>query len=163
MLQTLLFLKPFILAPSTLSWSKPKICGDFVNANIKIHGRAEVVCLVSVLRSQWTKNESLPKDLVLETLVRFKQLKKWNLVSEILEWLRTQHWWHFNEMDFLMLITAHGKQGDFNKAKRVLSYMTKKGYASNMIFHTALMEAYGRGGQYNKAEAIFPKDCLGLG
>lgn len=196
--QTLLFLKPFISAPSTLSWSKPKICGDFVDANIKIHRRAEVVCLgmlaprkflqkrkkievfkdaadeadqknwrklmneieeagsaVSVLRSQRTRNESLPKDLVLGTLVRFKQLKKWNLVSEILEWLRTQHWWHFNEMDFLMLITAHGKQGDFNKAERVLSYMTKKGYASNVISHTALMEAYGRGGQYNKAEAIF--------
>uniref|UniRef100_A0A5B7BD39 Pentatricopeptide repeat-containing protein n=1 Tax=Davidia involucrata TaxID=16924 RepID=A0A5B7BD39_DAVIN len=193
-----LFLKSFISPPSTINWSKSKICGESIEANIKIHGRAEVVCLgmlvprkfmqkrkkvdvfkdaadkadqknwrrlmkeideagsaVSVLRSQRTNNQALPKDLVLGTLVRFKQLKKWNLVSEILEWLRTQHWWDFNEMDFLMLITAYGKQGDFNKAERVLSYMTKKGFVLNVISYTALMEAYGRGGQYNKAEAIF--------
>ncbi|GAB4850706.1 hypothetical protein Ancab_030006 [Ancistrocladus abbreviatus] len=110
---------------------------------------------VPVLRSRRDKNQALPKDLVLGTLVRLKQLKKWNLVSEILEWLRTQHWWDFNEMDFLMLITAYGKQGDFIKAERVLSYMNKKGYAPGVVSHTALMEAYGRGGQTNKAEATF--------
>ncbi|KAM7503002.1 hypothetical protein LguiB_001906 [Lonicera macranthoides] len=110
---------------------------------------------VSVLRTQKLKNNFLPKDLVLGTLVRFKQLKKWNIVSEILEWLRTQHWWDFNEMDTLMLITAYGKQGDFNKAERVFSYINKKGYPPNVISHTALMEAYGKGGQYNRAEAIF--------
>lgn len=38
---------------------------------------------VSVLRSQRSKNQGLPKDLVLGSLVRFKQLKKWNLVSEV--------------------------------------------------------------------------------
>lgn len=38
---------------------------------------------VSVLRSQRSKNQDLPKDLVLGSLVRFKQLKKWNLVSEV--------------------------------------------------------------------------------
>lgn len=38
---------------------------------------------VSVLRSQRDKNQALPKDLVLGSLVRFKQLKKWNLVSEV--------------------------------------------------------------------------------
>lgn len=54
-----------------------------------------------------------------------------------------------------MLITAYGKQGDFNKAERVLSYMNQKGYAPHVISYTALMEAYGNGGQYNKAEAIF--------
>ncbi|CAI9782300.1 unnamed protein product [Fraxinus pennsylvanica] len=110
---------------------------------------------VSVLKSRRAKHQSLPKDLVVGTLVRFKQLKKWNLVSEILEWLRTQHWWDFKEMDFLMLITAYGKQGDFNKAERVLNLMNKKGYPPNVISYTALMEAYGKGGQYNKAEAIF--------
>lgn len=110
---------------------------------------------VSVLRTQRDKNQALPKNLVLGSLVRFKQLKKWNLVSEILEWLRTQHWWDFNEMDFLMLITAYGKQGDFSKAERILGYMNKKGYPANVISHTALMEAYGKGGQYAKAEAIF--------
>lgn len=110
---------------------------------------------VSILRSQRTKNQALPRELILGTLVRFKQLKRWNLVSEILEWLRTQHWWDFSEMDFLMLITAYGKQGDFNKAERVLSYMNKKGYVPSVISHTALMEAYGRGGQFNKAVAIF--------
>ncbi|CAN4110089.1 unnamed protein product [Withania somnifera] len=110
---------------------------------------------VSVLRRKRDKNLALPKDLVLGSLVRFKQLKKWNLVSEILEWLQTQHWWDFNEMDFLMLITAYGKQGDFSKAERILGYMNKKGYPANVISHTALMEAYGKGGQYSKAEAIF--------
>ncbi|EHA8586570.1 putative Pentatricopeptide repeat-containing protein [Cocos nucifera] len=110
---------------------------------------------VSALRTQRAKSEALPRDLVLGTLVRFKQLKKWNIVGEILEWLRTQHWWDFSEMDFLMLITAYGKLGDFNKAERVLRYMNKKGYSPSVISHTALMEAYGRAQQYSKAEAIF--------
>ncbi|KAJ0051592.1 hypothetical protein Pint_02458 [Pistacia integerrima] len=110
---------------------------------------------VEVLRSQRTRGHPLPKDLVLGTLVRFKQLKKWNLVSEILEWLRIQSWWDFNEMDFLMLITAYGKLGDFNKAEKVLSFMNRKGYVPSVVSHTALMEAYGKGGRYNNAEAIF--------
>lgn len=54
-----------------------------------------------------------------------------------------------------MLITAYGKEGDFNKAERVFSYINKKGYPPSVISHTALMEAYGKGGQCNKAEAIF--------
>lgn len=58
-------------------------------------------------------------------------------------------------MDFLMLITAHGKLGNFNEAEKVLSYMKKMGYVPNVVSHTALMEAYGRGGRYNNAEAIF--------
>ncbi|KAI3826102.1 hypothetical protein L1987_00145 [Smallanthus sonchifolius] len=115
----------------------------------------EVGSAVSVLRTRRTKNQPLPKDLVLGTLVRFKQQKKWNIVAEILEWLRTQHWWNFNEMDALMLITAYGKQGDFNRAERVFSYLNKKGYPASVISHTALMESYGKGGQCNKAEAIF--------
>uniref|UniRef100_A0A1D1YGG3 Pentatricopeptide repeat-containing protein At3g59040 n=1 Tax=Anthurium amnicola TaxID=1678845 RepID=A0A1D1YGG3_9ARAE len=110
---------------------------------------------VSILRSQRSRGNPLPRDLVLGTLMRFKQLRKWNLVGEILEWLRTQHWWTFSEMDFLMLITAYGKLGDFNRAERVMRYMNKKGYPPSVISHTALMESYGRAGQYNKAEAIF--------
>lgn len=58
-------------------------------------------------------------------------------------------------MDFLMLITAYGKLGDFNRAERVLKYMNKKGYPPSVISHTALMEAYGRARQYGKAKAIF--------
>lgn len=38
---------------------------------------------VAVLRSERMKNREIPKDLVLGTLVRFKQLKKWKLVSEV--------------------------------------------------------------------------------
>ncbi|XVF58492.1 hypothetical protein PTKIN_Ptkin07bG0070300 [Pterospermum kingtungense] len=109
----------------------------------------------TVLRRHRTNDHSLPKDLVLGTLVRFKQMKKWHFVSEILEWLRSQSWWDFSEMDFLMLITAYGKQGDFNKAERILSFMNKKGYVPSVVSHTALLEAYGRGGRYNNAEAIF--------
>ncbi|KAK8716449.1 hypothetical protein V6N13_043757 [Hibiscus sabdariffa] len=109
----------------------------------------------TVLRSQRTSDQSLSKDLLLGTLVRFKQMKKWHYVSEILEWLRAQSWWNFSEMDFLMLITAYGKQGDFNKAEKVLSFMNKKGYVPSVVSHTALMEAYGKGGRYNNAEAIF--------
>lgn len=110
---------------------------------------------VTILRRIKTEKQSISEDLVLGTLVRFKQLKKWNHVSEILEWLRGQTWWNFNEMDYLMLITAYGKQGDFNKAERTLRFMNKKGYAPSVLSHTALMEAYGRGGRYNNAEAIF--------
>ncbi|EAZ05871.1 hypothetical protein OsI_28108 [Oryza sativa Indica Group] len=110
---------------------------------------------VSILKTQRSKKEPLPRDAVLGTLMRFKQLKKWNLVSEILEWLRTQHWWNFSEMDFLMLVTAYGKLGDFSRAERVLKYMNKKGYKPSVISQTALMEAYGRAKQYRKAEAVF--------
>ncbi|KAK3122899.1 hypothetical protein QOZ80_8AG0619970 [Eleusine coracana subsp. coracana] len=110
---------------------------------------------VSVLKTQRSKKEPLPRDAVLGTLVRFKQLKKWNIVSEILEWLRTQHWWDFSEMDFLMLVTAYGKLGDFSRAERVLKYMNKKGHQPTVISQTALMEAYGRAKQYRKAEAVF--------
>ncbi|TVU43156.1 hypothetical protein EJB05_09600 [Eragrostis curvula] len=110
---------------------------------------------VSILKTQRGRKEPLPRDVILGTLVRFKQLKKWNIVSEILEWLRTQHWWDFSEMDFLMLVTAYGKLGDFSRAERVLKYMSKKGHQPTVISQTALMEAYGRAKQYRKAEAVF--------
>ncbi|GLT26264.1 hypothetical protein SLA2020_013460 [Shorea laevis] len=110
---------------------------------------------LTVLRHKKTEDQSIPRDLVLGTLVRFKQLKKWNYVSEILEWLRLQNWWDSNEMDSLMLITAYGKQGDFNKAERILTFMNKKGHVPCVVSHAALMEAYGRGGRCNNAEAIF--------
>lgn len=29
------------------------------------------------------KNKTIPKDLVVGTLIRFKQLKKWNVVAEV--------------------------------------------------------------------------------
>ncbi|XP_054823708.1 pentatricopeptide repeat-containing protein At3g59040 isoform X2 [Prosopis cineraria] len=110
---------------------------------------------VAVLRSERTKSQTIPRDLVVGTLIRYKQLKRWNHVCEILEWLQTQTWWDFGEMDFLMLITAYGKLGDFNGAERILCLMNKKGFVPNVISQTALMEAYGRGGRYNNAEAIF--------
>ena len=37
----------------------------------------------TVLRRQRTNDQSLPRDLVLGTLVRFKQMKKWHHVSEV--------------------------------------------------------------------------------
>eukprot|EP00268_Persea_americana_P029358 TRINITY_DN2839_c0_g1_i1.p1 TRINITY_DN2839_c0_g1~~TRINITY_DN2839_c0_g1_i1.p1 ORF type:complete len:593 (-),score=133.60 TRINITY_DN2839_c0_g1_i1:267-2045(-) len=110
---------------------------------------------VSTLRAQRTKGQALPKDIVLRTLMKFKKLKKWNIVSEILEWLRCQHWWDFNELDFLLLITAYGKLGDFIRAERVLKYMNKHGYPPSVISETALMEAYGTAGEYIQAESIF--------
>ncbi|WJX21593.1 hypothetical protein P8452_11002 [Trifolium repens] len=110
---------------------------------------------VSVLSSEKKKNQTIPKDLLVGTLIRFKQLKKWNHVAEILEWLMSQKWWDFSKTDFFMLITAYGKLGDFNGAEKVLGLMNKNGYAPNVVSQTALMEAYGRGGKYNNAEAIF--------
>lgn len=38
---------------------------------------------VSVLTNKRINDEDLPRDLVLGTLVRFKQLKKWKYVSEV--------------------------------------------------------------------------------
>lgn len=38
---------------------------------------------VSVLKNEGIKNQAVSKDLVVGTLVRFKQLKKWKLVSEV--------------------------------------------------------------------------------
>lgn len=110
---------------------------------------------VSVLSSEKIINQTIPKDLVVGTLIRFKQLKKWNLVVQILEWLRTQNWWDFGKMDYIMLITAYGKLGDFNGAEKILGLMNKNGYPPNVVSQTALMEAYGKGGRYKNAEAIF--------
>lgn len=56
----------------------------------------EVGSAVSVLRSRRDKNQALPKDLVLGSLVRFKQLKKWNLVSEV--------WTLLSDMSFEVLL-----------------------------------------------------------
>ncbi|KAM2538560.1 hypothetical protein TB2_023995 [Malus domestica] len=111
---------------------------------------------VSVLKSEKLKDKTVPKDVVLGTLVRFKQLKKWILVSQILEWLQTQNWWDFSKMDFLMLMTAYGKQGHYTRAEKLLRLMNEKGrHSPSVISHTALMEAYGKGRRYNNAEAIF--------
>ena len=41
---------------------------------------------VSVLRTQRSRDKPLPKDLIIGTIMRFKQLKKWNLVSEVLRY-----------------------------------------------------------------------------
>jgi hypothetical protein len=38
---------------------------------------------VSVLSSEKKKNQTIPKDLLVGTLIRFKQLKKWNHVAEV--------------------------------------------------------------------------------
>ena len=38
---------------------------------------------VAVLGREKTKNQGVPKDLVVGTLVRYKQLKRWNLVREV--------------------------------------------------------------------------------
>ncbi|KAM0849249.1 hypothetical protein ACQ4PT_053855 [Festuca glaucescens] len=101
--------------------------------------------------------EPVPRDAVLGTLVRFKQLKNCYLVSEILEWLRMQHWWDFIQMDFLMIATAYGKFSDFSKAGRVLKYMSKNGYWPTVISQTTLMKAYGKAKHYLKAEAVIHK------
>ncbi|EPS73544.1 hypothetical protein M569_01211, partial [Genlisea aurea] len=110
---------------------------------------------VDVLKSRKLNKQPLTKHLIVGTLIRFKQLKKWNLVSQILEWLRREHWWDFKELDLLMLITAYGKLGEFTKAERVLSYMNNKGHPPHVVSSTALMEAYGKGGEFDKAEAVF--------
>lgn len=38
---------------------------------------------VSILKTQRNTKGALPRDAVIGTLMRFKQLKKWNLVSEV--------------------------------------------------------------------------------
>ena len=38
---------------------------------------------VSVLRSERTKSQTIPRDLVVGTLIRYKQLKRWNHVCEV--------------------------------------------------------------------------------
>ena len=41
--------------------------------------------VVESLRKQKDKVEVLPRELVLGTLARFKQLKKWDIVSEVID------------------------------------------------------------------------------
>eukprot|EP00252_Welwitschia_mirabilis_P022042 TRINITY_DN5831_c0_g1_i1.p1 TRINITY_DN5831_c0_g1~~TRINITY_DN5831_c0_g1_i1.p1 ORF type:complete len:360 (-),score=59.53 TRINITY_DN5831_c0_g1_i1:43-1122(-) len=116
---------------------------------------------VSVLSSLRKKRQSLPKDLVLGTLVRFKQLKEWKLVSEIMEWLRCQHWWDFSHLDYNMLMLAYGKQGNFEKAESTLKSMKKNGVPIDVAAYTALIEAYGKAGHSNEAYSIFKRMQLG--
>jgi hypothetical protein len=42
---------------------------------------------VDALRKQRYKADILPRDLILGTLVRFKQLKRWDIVSEVIDHL----------------------------------------------------------------------------
>lgn len=44
----------------------------------------ELGSAVPVLKTRRAKEDALPRDLVLGTLVRFKQLKKWDIVKEVL-------------------------------------------------------------------------------
>uniref|UniRef100_A0A0D6R2Y3 Pentacotripeptide-repeat region of PRORP domain-containing protein n=1 Tax=Araucaria cunninghamii TaxID=56994 RepID=A0A0D6R2Y3_ARACU len=110
---------------------------------------------VSVLRSVRSKYHKIPRKLILGTLVRFKQLKQWKYVCEIIEWLRSQHWWDFSEMDFNLLVSAYGKQGNVAKAEGTLTSMKKFGFSLNVVNYTALVEAYGKAGDYKRAESIF--------
>uniref|UniRef100_A0A6V7QWX4 Pentatricopeptide repeat-containing protein n=1 Tax=Ananas comosus var. bracteatus TaxID=296719 RepID=A0A6V7QWX4_ANACO len=112
---------------------------------------------VSILRTQRSRRESLPRDLVLGTLVRFKQLKKWNLVSEILEWLRTQHWWDFSEMDFLMLITAYayGRSRQYSKAEAIFRRMQSLGPEPSPLTYQIILKTFVEGDKFKEAEAVF--------
>ncbi|CAI0397717.1 unnamed protein product [Linum tenue] len=121
---------------------------------------------VSVLRSERIQNQEIPRDLVLGTVMRFKQLRKWNLVIEILEWLRSQLWWDFGERDFILLIIAYGKQGDCNRAEKVLSFMTEEVFQSLLdaekpplkpdqkMFHM-MIYMYKKSGNYEQARKLF--------
>ncbi|KAF3785180.1 Pentatricopeptide repeat-containing protein [Nymphaea thermarum] len=153
-----------MLAPRRFLWSKKKKKEVFKDKEDGLQQQnwrklmsdiEESGSAVSVLRRRRICGEDLSRDVVLGTVLRFNQMKKWEIVCELLEWLRFQHWWNFSEMDFFMLMTAYGKQGQFNKAEILLKYMNENGYAPNVMCHTALMEAYGRAGQYNKAETVF--------
>ncbi|KAG2324759.1 hypothetical protein Bca52824_007487 [Brassica carinata] len=85
-------------------WRFSKMHADEVDQNrwrglmLEIESTGSAVSVLRQYRSDG--DQGLPRDLVLGTLVRFKQLKKWNLVSEILEWFRYQNWWSFSEMEF---------------------------------------------------------------
>ena len=46
---------------------------------------------VSILKTQRSGKEPLPRDVILGTLMRFKQLKKWNIVSEVYFHLQMTH------------------------------------------------------------------------
>ncbi|CAN1252289.1 Pentatricopeptide repeat-containing protein At3g59040 [Linum perenne] len=121
---------------------------------------------VSVLRGEKVQNQAVHRHMVLGTLMRFKQLKKWNIVIEILEWLRSQQWWDFNERDFILLITAYGKQGDFNRAEQILSVMTEEVFESLLnvdkpplkpdqrLFHL-MIYMHKKAGNYEQARKLF--------
>ncbi|TQD77153.1 hypothetical protein C1H46_037317 [Malus baccata] len=120
---------------------------------------------VSVLKSEKLKDKTVPKDVVLGTLVRFKQLKKWILVSQILEWLQTQNWLDFSKMDFLMLMTAYGKQGHYTRAEKLLRLMNEKGrhppsmqragLRPDVVSYALLISAYGKARREEEALALF--------
>ncbi|KAH9306241.1 hypothetical protein KI387_010645, partial [Taxus chinensis] len=142
--------KKTLLSSSSSSSSSPDREWKKMMTEIETSGLA-----VPVLRNLLTKRKHLPREFLVGTLVRFNQLKQWNIVTEIIEWVRWQHWWDFTEMDFNMLVSAYGKQGEIEKAETTLRSMTKYGFSLDVVSYTALMEAYGKAGHYNRAESIF--------
>ncbi|KAL0805767.1 hypothetical protein Bca101_098258 [Brassica carinata] len=142
--------------PLLISRIQRKLQNNIINVGVKIQNRFRVVCMgmlatrkflqkrrkirVSVLRQYRSDgDQGLPRDLVLGTLVRFKQLKKWNLVSEETS----------------------------TRAERVLSSLSKMGSTPNVISYTALMEeeanatmlkpyfTFVEGNKFKEAEKVF--------
>ena len=58
-------------------------------------------------------------------------------------------------MDFKMLASAYGKQGNSEKAEGALRSLKKSGLVLDVVSYTALVEAYGRVGDCRRVESIF--------
>ena len=61
---------------------------------------------VSVLSSEKINNQNIPKDLLVGTLIRFKQLKKWHLVVEVYTITNTYNCYLFAFDSELLILTA---------------------------------------------------------
>jgi pentatricopeptide repeat protein len=107
---------------------------------------------VSVLK-RLRKANKLSRETILGTLVRLKQLKVWNSVVQICEWLIEENWWQFGFEDYCLLMVAYGKEGEPEKAEKLMQRFSAAGYKSNIAMHTCLIEAYGQKRIFDKVES----------
>ncbi|RWW10383.1 hypothetical protein GW17_00026077 [Ensete ventricosum] len=84
----------------------------------------ELGSAVPILKTQRAKMDALPRDLVLGTLVRFKQLKKWGLVGEV---LMQRAGVKPDVVSYALLISAYGKARREQEALAVFEEMLDAG------------------------------------
>ncbi|XP_073114037.1 uncharacterized protein [Elaeis guineensis] len=105
---------------------------------------------VSALRTQRAKSEALPRDLVLGTLVRFKQLKKWNIVGEgdkfkeaeeVFESLLKEERAPFkpDQKMFHMMIYMYKKASNYDQARKIFAQMSERGIPQSTVTFNSLM------------------------
>ncbi|URE23573.1 tify domain [Musa troglodytarum] len=110
----------------------------------------ELGSAVPILKTQRAKMDALPRDLVLGTLVRFKQLKKWDLVSEM-----QRAGVKPDVVSYALLISAYGKARREQEALAVFEEMLDAGVRPTRKAYNILLDAFAISGMVEEARTVF--------